>query len=45
MDKVVGQFAADTFIESMNLNSKAIVSTSPHCKRCTRNVTAIYEFP
>lgn len=26
MEKVVGRYAADTFIESMNLNSRSIVS-------------------
>lgn len=41
MDKIVGQFAADTFIESMSLNSKAIVSyltiESAHEKRAYAN--------
>jgi hypothetical protein len=31
MEKAVGQYAANTFIESMNLDSRAIVRTNRFC--------------
>jgi hypothetical protein len=31
INKMAGQFAADTFIESMSLNSRAIVSSAAVC--------------
>ncbi len=31
MEKAMGQYAADTYIESMNLNSKSVVSAPDAC--------------